>query len=812
MRDRLALTALLVAGPLLGEEFQWERVYPDEYPVKEELPILSLGVQFQSAIPKYLVGSRDGYVIAGLPFSNITNNYYPPATADDLSWTVIKLPVDYDITAITGFQFRASNSTGNWVIGGPRGQVDQIADVSTRPLYSGEFNPEWGPVEFLNTENVFSWFDPDSIPMPIDTEATVLALEGTNQHLLALAGDALYAKSRSSWFLPWTTIERPFPVLDLEAFDGFFYILEKDDELWSTQLTLKRSSDGLEWSTVWSLETGTGFQGADIFTLTDSFQLSGLPSKDMGRLYVNFKYVSGNENVLLGFVSTRDGEIWMDHGSHFYSKAMHAAQRLLQPWNPLELDDGLVGFGQPALQTGITAADLALRGELGAVWSEPTIGSYPFNTLEQYAFGAWRRIYTTNASPRISADSISGEATLTFLYYDDSYYPGINDDYRTYNLKNSLKAHLVSINAEGIRVNIEFPRINAEFVEWSAFTGFNGHWYAMARVTEVNEQGHGYSAQLYWTPTDRLNWEPVGYPRNTRPISFLSAGSRLLTVHSNGYYVFEDSWSPYYKVPGNYRSLDFTYRSTDDGIYVLLERYADNVIQHMSSTGEVIETHPFEEAVPGTDLFTQLACPDGDELVAFGAGPLIALQRGGPSFETIDLTPYFEGAEPEITGIGFVDGWFYLLGAETLRTRDFIEFQPYMTPAGEPFTHLLAWNGAVYGFSRGGVYRLSSDSGYLDSVEQTSGWRYSPWLGTFNIIDEDLGDIDHLLLGACWVKQTSELEYWIRTEPLGWIYMRKDWSPWLYRLDDRHWYWLDQDSWPGRAWDDTAKVWVALRH
>jgi hypothetical protein len=95
-------------------------------------------------------------------------------------------------------------------------------------------------------------------------------------------------------------------------------------------------------------------------------------------------------------------------------------------------------------------------------------------------------------------------------------------------------------------------------------------------------------------------------------------------------------------------------------------------------------------------------------------------------------------------------------------------------------------------------------------VEVQNGWHHADWLGWFQIIDEDLGDIDHLLLGKCWVKKTSDLEYWIRTEPLGWIYMRKDWAPWLYRLDDGHWYWLDQDSWPGRAWDDAEKEWVEL--
>ena len=83
-------------------------------------------------------------------------------------------------------------------------------------------------------------------------------------------------------------------------------------------------------------------------------------------------------------------------------------------------------------------------------------------------------------------------------------------------------------------------------------------------------------------------------------------------------------------------------------------------------------------------------------------------------------------------------------------------------------------------------------------------------LSWFQIIDEELGDIDHLLLGKCWVKQISDLEYWIRTESLGWIYLRKDWSPWFWRMDNGHWYWLDHDSWPGRAWDYEDQEWEEL--
>ena len=89
-------------------------------------------------------------------------------------------------------------------------------------------------------------------------------------------------------------------------------------------------------------------------------------------------------------------------------------------------------------------------------------------------------------------------------------------------------------------------------------------------------------------------------------------------------------------------------------------------------------------------------------------------------------------------------------------------------------------------------------------------WLYTPWLGWFQIIDEDLGDIDHLLLGDCWVKRVNDQQYWLRTSTLGWIYIYKDWSPWFWRMDDSHWYWLNQDGWPPRGWDYDDQEWEEL--
>jgi hypothetical protein len=117
----------------------------------------------------------------------------------------------------------------------------------------------------------------------------------------------------------------------------------------------------------------------------------------------------------------------------------------------------------------------------------------------------------------------------------------------------------------------------------------------------------------------------------------------------------------------------------------------------------------------------------------------------------------------------------------------------------------------LLGFLEDAVFTRELESRFLDSLQHDQEWFFAEWLGWFKIIDEDKGDIDHLHLGECWVKQENHQQYWLRTSTLGWIYVYKDWSPWFWRMEDGHWYWLDQDGWPPRAWDDVAKEWEELR-
>jgi hypothetical protein len=205
-----------------------------------------------------------------------------------------------------------------------------------------------------------------------------------------------------------------------------------------------------------------------------------------------------------------------------------------------------------------------------------------------------------------------------------------------------------------------------------------------------------------------------------------------------------------------------------------------------------------------------LASPDGERLFIFGSSREIIIT------DLEDIQQFVVPSDISSADLFFIDtislvnGWYYLLGSHTLRTKNFSEYEVLKTPLEEPFTYVVGFSDYIYGFSPRAVYRRPLERGIFHSIEMDHRWHHSDWLGWFLIQNEEAGDIDHLLLGKCWVKQTSEQEYWIRTEPLGWIWMNKDWSPWLYRLEDGHWYWLDQDSWPPRAWDDTAKAWMEL--
>jgi hypothetical protein len=232
----------------------------------------------------------------------------------------------------------------------------------------------------------------------------------------------------------------------------------------------------------------------------------------------------------------------------------------------------------------------------------------------------------------------------------------------------------------------------------------------------------------------------------------------------------------------------------------------------LTSLGEstLTELSRFQvESWPG--YFSKLTCLDANKLVAYGDSAEIAIINSDGSVRLSHPWRYFPVDDYRISSVRFINGWYYLTGSVTLRTKDFVIYEVVSTPHGRELVTVRRFKNKLLGFLEDAVFTRELESRFLDSLQHDQEWFFAEWLGWFKIIDEDKGDIDHLHLGECWVKQENHQQYWLRTSTLGWIYVYKDWSPWFWRMEDGHWYWLDQDGWPPRAWDDSVKEWVELR-
>jgi hypothetical protein len=761
---------IVAVGLLSGFVFlwgnEWELVYPASPQPAQDLPLLSLGKKTNSS--HYMLGSRSGYVI---------EQFWSPMWGDTpftFSWEhaqVRKLPFSFDITAIGNFK-------NQWIIGGSEGQF-ALNSVEGHEGFPGP--PGYEPLPPV--EEV--WI---SSRIPVSEPIQYLgAIHGSDD----TPGDRIVARTNKQVFISdnngqsWIKANLPLQMSDFIVFKGDAYAIGTNlVDNGSTHnneqdLVLYRSRNGMDWSLVWNIFVeGGSYPEGRLSMLSDSFKANGEAWFENSRLYVDgsIQVGFGHPNVYSLQISSFDGETWLDHDSVYvgYCPNLYCGGR--NPWNPLNIPEHLRYLDSPDIF--------------------PTVDynyTLHFNKIFYYSNHDW----------------IDGMKTEPLVY----------DDYFSKSKSTSWDG-IAAVYAEdriitflaGQTTEFNLPELEFTLFRWKQLINAGGIYYLTAQV-----QG-AQTDDILFASEDLNKWEQIPLPEYAESIEVLSKGNHLaahfdihepnaLPIDSLAYW--DGEWSEPVLLPDDTGPLVYIPSTqTWYRLVVKLFNSAENVVvERMTSDGSF---EPFvsykSDAWPG--YLRRMECPDGENLIVYGDSAELLFIKPDGSLHHTHPWRLFPEAGYFVNAVHFINGWYYLGGGVNLRTKDFIDFET--VPFGSPMDNILDDGDALYAFIGDAVYKQDLERGYLSSIEDKQAWRRSDWLGWFLIQNEEAGDIDHLLLGKCWVKQTSELEYWIRTEALGWIWMRKDWAPWLYRLDDGHWYWLDQDGWPPRAWADADGEWEEL--
>jgi hypothetical protein len=531
-------------------------------------------------------------------------------------------------------------------------------------------------------------------------------------------------------------------------------------------LKIFRSQNGEIWDLLQEITTtGWTHSSANLSVGLDTFS-SEDPSQSE-RLYLSawFRdfdpWVDRNTRWEL-FISTKDGQSWLDHGSTIEN----VAEGTFSAWNPLNLEEGDLSQSR---------GDFFDRDFTSGAYS---LVSFPREGILQFHNGQnWIQIFSSSPK-RTSKNNLAVWGNISFL-----------DELGTGN------PNLVTLFKSG-EVQVTAPPIeDASF--WGGWTNLNGIYFAIIS---------GNSGMKVLHSSDLVNWSKLPFAVGDSYGRLTFSDGKIASRLNDKLFVWSGlSWSS--PVPLVTDSEDIAYNEQTDGWYTL--SYAgDEVVITSANDGAT-----FASFIPQTwnEYFTKLDCPDGELLISYGNSAEIAVIFPDSSVFLAHPWEFFGSSAYKFDSVAYFNGWYYFLGKPTVRTKDFVKFEEVPLPADYTLINVSGWNGSLYGFVDGAVFRKPLDRGYLESIEMTHGWLHAEWLGWFQIIDEEKGDIDHLLLGDCWVKQANEQQYWLRTSTLGWIYIYRDWSPWFWRMDDGHWYWLDQDGWPPRAWDYEDQEWEELR-
>lgn len=606
----------------------------------------------------------------------------------------------------------------------------------------------------------------------LPTRDPVVGLAANADSAVAWAGDQIFSTLDGGE--SWSHIETLDGVQDLAILNDTFYLVRgnvSDD--WMITLELLRSIDGQDWTSdwSWSLET-QGYvpiemRRARLAVLQESDAAGGLIGPGP-RLYLDLwllDRLEWNHRFFELRVSTTDGATWIDHGSLYEEIAYGEAivRKILNPanipgeyideadkWELLDIPEERIDGRDPGLDRGSVSGNFRVKD----------------NTLFRYrGLGldpAWRQILKSPDEIRIDPDTNTYWEDLNFVYDDRM---------------------LVSISKDK-QITVEEP--DFAIGDWDQLIRTKGVTYAKV----INDR---FEANYFSSP-DMATWSPFEVTQNEWESSV------------NGWLMLQNGNIKY-----TYRSPDIVYLPETDTWYELAPRWSNtNFITINANRPGGWNRFLTVDPVSWNQNFIHFSSPDESALYAFGTSAEIVIVHPGRSWRTVNIWEWLPKGEHRVNVIRFINGWYYVVGSATVRTRDFEEFEPVKTPNDEELIDMVGYNGDLYAFTRGAVYRRPMERGYLDSITQKHGWLQSDWLGWFQVIDEATGRINHLLLGTFQIISTGPGQYWLRPPGLGWIHMYADWMPWFWRMEDGHWLWLDQDGWPPRAWDADAEAWIEL--
>lgn len=757
----------LVLCPLLGKEF-WEPIFPNDYPLVEDMDLLSIAVRaMEDGRLEHLIGSSNGKVLYNYDFNGSNN------------WEITQFGIPFDITALC-----FANSS--YFLGGPNGQIARSALVlNDDPLFL---------LDALALTQLWT-------VSPLPTDEPIRLIDSLGGAILVLAGEFLIASFDGC--NTWESLDQFNEILSIRVFEDSAYCLERNNE--NNTTTLWKSMDAMEWTEEWEVEQvgpPIYLTTANLFTLSDAYDKSNRPSLADERLFAILDGWGGSPQgpgthyeLLLSI--GKQGP-WFDHGSTRtfvvkewssgggrYPPYYNTRVRSRDPWNPLGLPDERIGFRPPGRRSGKISGNYRVEE----------------NLLEAYSNSEWVSQFTTDSSPKIRPSLIAADEILTYIYQD---------------------AEVVIHLPDGSIDTISIPNsLTGPTVSWTGWINLGSQYFGLAGDVLVSTEDFNH-----WDSHFDVSRGGILMGGETFP-SVAVASQKTIEVQ------YEER-SVYYAIRTLKESADqdgllydevllpdditsVAYLPQTDSFYALwINAPFQFPVEERTVVIERIlkdnSTETFATFFPASwnGYFDTLVCPDGETLIAFGDSAEMAIIDTEGNVQMSHPWRLFPPDDYRISNITYADGWYYIQGGTALRTHDFIDFEQISEPVGDAIISIVGWENNLYAFSGGAVYQQNTEPGYLNSHLIARGWFESNWLGTFQIINEDKGDIEHLLLGECWVKQESDQQYWLRTSTLGWIYIYKDWSPWFWRMDDAHWYWLDQDSWPPRAWDDHVKEWIEL--